>query len=190
MARTPADKFFSALNQAYDAMLEAIEKGNQRGFRASKTLLRQARRGEREVAALARKWSEGPTDLLKFYESLLDAQTRAQTRALELTREWLDEMGTAQGEVREALLRMIQANRAAGEAVIEATRSASGRLLARLLSPTAAGESASPAAPAAGGRTRAAGGRQRARRAPARRAAGGRAAPGAQAKRGGERQQS
>jgi len=124
MPQRPADRFFGALNQAYDAMLQAIEKGNQRGYRVSRTILRQARRGEREVVALAKKWVEEPTDVLGFYETLLDAQTRAQTRALELTREWLEEAGNTREEVQEALRRMIQANRDASEAAIEAARGA------------------------------------------------------------------
>jgi hypothetical protein len=124
MPQKPIDRFFGALNQAYDAMLHAIDRGNQRGHRVSKTILRQARRGEREVAALAKRWVEEPTDLLGFYEDLLDAQLRAQTRALELTREWLEEAGDTREEVQEALRRLIQANREAGEAAVEAARSA------------------------------------------------------------------
>jgi hypothetical protein len=127
MPQKPADRFFGALNEAYDTMLHAIDRGNQRGYRVSKTILRQARRGERELVALARKWVEEPTDLLGFYEDLLDAQLRAQTRALELAREWLADAGDTREEVQEALRRLIEANRQAGEAAVEAARSAFGR---------------------------------------------------------------
>ncbi len=124
MPQKPVDRFFGALNEAYDAMLHAIDSGNQRGYHVSKTILRQARRGERELVALAKKWVEEPTDLLGFYEDLLDAQLRAQTRALELTREWLAEAGDTREEVREALRRLIEANREAGKAAVEAARGA------------------------------------------------------------------
>ena len=166
MARTPTDKVFAALNQSYDAMIEAIEKGNQRGYRVSKTLLRQARRGQREVVALAKKWSEAPTDLLGFYEALLDAQNRAQTRSLELAREWLDELGGTRGEIGDAMRGVIQANRAASEAVADAARGALGRAVARVRGQGTAAEE-----PVAAASRPSAAGRRPARRATARRPA-------------------
>jgi len=153
-------------------MIEAIDKGNQRGYRVSKTLLRQARRGQREVVALAKKWSEAPTDLLGFYEALLDAQNRAQTRSLELAREWLDELGGTRGEIGDAMRGVIQANRAASEAVADAARGALGRAVARVRGQGTAAEE-----PVAAASRPSAAGRRPARRATARRPAARRPAP-------------
>ena len=127
MAQTSTDRFFAALNHGYDAVLDVVEKGNQRGYRLSRTLLRQARRGEREAVRVARTWLEDPTDVLGFAEVLLDAQTQAQTRGLELSREWLGEAGDTGREVRDSTRRLIRANRQAGEAVVDGARDATKR---------------------------------------------------------------
>src|SRR3990170_4776625 len=131
MARTPRDKFFSAINESYDALSSAIEAGNARGYRASRTVLKEARRGERELVALARKWVDAPTNFFDFFETVLDVQARGQARSLELARDWLGGAGESRREVQEALRRLIQANRAAGEASIEALRDAYSRAAER-----------------------------------------------------------
>lgn len=122
MAQTSADRFFAALNHGYDAIVDLFEKNNQRGYRLSRTVLRQARRGEREAVRVTRTWLEEPTDVLGLAEVLLDVQSRAQTRGVELTREWLGELGDAGREVRDSARRLVRANRQAGEAVVDGTR--------------------------------------------------------------------
>ena len=46
---TAADKYFEALTESYDAIIEAIKAGNERGFRVSNNLLAEAQRGQREA---------------------------------------------------------------------------------------------------------------------------------------------
>lgn len=132
MAQTPTDRFFAALNQGYDAIMDVVEKGNQRGYRFSKGALRQARRGEREAVRVTRAWLEAPTDVMGLAESMLDAQTRTQTRGLELGRDWMGELGDAGREVRDSARRLIRANRQAGEAVVDAARDVSQRTADRV----------------------------------------------------------
>jgi hypothetical protein len=124
MAQSPSDRFFGALNQGYDALLDVVDKANQRGYRFSRTALRQARRGEREAVRVTRAWLDQPGDVLGLAEELLDVQSRAQTRGLELTREWLGELGDAGREVRDSARRLVKANRQAGEAIVDGARDA------------------------------------------------------------------
>lgn len=112
-SETPADRLFAAMSHASDALIDAMEKANQRGYRVSKTTIREARKGGREVLAMTRKWSARPADVTQLYEAQLDVQTRG----LELVRQWLDEAGGVQTDVREALQRLVIANIAAGQAV-------------------------------------------------------------------------
>src|SRR3990170_8429634 len=116
MARTPRDKFFGAINESYDALFSAIDAGNARGYRASRTVLKEARKGERELVSLARKWADSPTNFFDLFETVLDIQARGQGRALQLTRDWLGGVGDSGREVREGLRRLGQGHPAAGEA--------------------------------------------------------------------------
>lgn len=132
MPRKPRDKFFHAINDAYDGMLAAIEAANNRGYKVSRTLLKEARKGERELVGLARKWTDAPTNYFDFFESVLDVQARAQTRTLELARDFLGGAGGYRGDVQEAMTRVVKANREAGEATVEALRDAYERSVGRI----------------------------------------------------------
>ena len=60
---TAADKYFEALTESYDAIIEAIKAGNERGFRVSNNLLAEAQRGQRESIELGKTFAEDPTDI-------------------------------------------------------------------------------------------------------------------------------
>lgn len=120
-------KFFEALNDGYDAFIDAVRAANDRGHRASTALIEEAQRGQREAVDLAKQWAAAPLDVTGFYGSLVEATTSAQGRTLDATRQWFNEMTDAQQEARELIQRMVKANRSAGEAAVEAARGAFGR---------------------------------------------------------------
>ena len=115
-------KLFDALNEGYDALIDAVRAANDRGHRVSTALLEDAQRGQREAVDLAKKWAEAPFDLVGFYSSVVDVSSKAQGRSLEVARQWFGEMADAQQETREVLQRMIRANRSAGEAAVKVAR--------------------------------------------------------------------
>ena len=117
-----AAKFFDAMNESYDALIDGIRATNERGHRISAALIEDTQRGQREVVELAKKWADAPLDLIGFYSSVLEATTKAQTRALEVTRQWVGEMTEAQKETRDVLQRIVSANRNAGEAAVDLSR--------------------------------------------------------------------
>ncbi len=119
---TAVDKYFEALTVSYDAIIEAIKSGNERGFRISNNLLAEAQRGQRETVDLGKKFAEDPTDVGGFYRAAMEATTKAQGRTLELARQMFDELSESRGEAREVIEKVIKAQRAAGEAAVEATR--------------------------------------------------------------------
>jgi hypothetical protein len=117
-----ADRIFDALNESYEALLAAIKAGNERGYRVSKTLIDEAERGQKEVTELGRKFAQDPADLAGFSTSVMEATTKAQSRALDLTRQWFEELSGANSEARDAIQRVVRANREAGQAAVEVAR--------------------------------------------------------------------
>ncbi len=121
------DKFFGAVDDAYDVVLDTLKAGADRGYRVSQGLIEQARTGQQEAVELAATIAKSPTDLAKSSGAVVETLTKTQGRVLGLSRQWLDEAMDAQQEGREALRRLIDANRQAGEAVIQSSRGLAGR---------------------------------------------------------------
>jgi hypothetical protein len=121
------DKFFNAVDDAYDVILDTIKAGADRGHRVSKGLIEQAEKGQRQALELAHTVASSPTDLGKASGAVVETLTKTQGRVLETSRQWLDEALDSQQEGRDALGRWIDANRQAGEAVIGASRDLAGR---------------------------------------------------------------
>ncbi len=132
MAGTTRDKFFDAVNDSYDALLFAIEAAEARGYRASNAVIDEARRGEKEAIALARKWTDAPTSVFENLQAMLEAQGRAQQRRLELARDALEGAGEFGTDVRDALRLVVKANAKAGEATAEAAQEVARRAYSRI----------------------------------------------------------
>jgi len=103
-------KFFEALNDSSDALIDAVRAANDRGHRVSTALIQSAQEGQREAVELTRKWLTAPLDIAGFYSSLIESATRTQGRTLDITRQWFGEMADAQKETREILQRVVTAN--------------------------------------------------------------------------------
>ena len=115
-------KFFEALNDSSDALIDAVRAANDRGHRVSTAIIESAQEGQREAIELAKKWIAAPFDFAGFYSTLIEGATRAQGRTLEVTRQWFGELADAQKETREILQRVAQANRSANEATVDVAR--------------------------------------------------------------------
>jgi hypothetical protein len=123
MARTEnVDKFFDAVNEVYDTLLDAVKSANDRGYRVSRKLIDEVEVGQREVLDLTRRIAAAPRDVSGFYAGAVRSVTDAQSRALDLTRQFLDEAADAGREGRDTFRKVIDANREAGQAAISATR--------------------------------------------------------------------
>lgn len=125
--QTASDKFFAAVDDAYDVLLDTLKAGVDRGHRVSRGLIEQAQEGQQQALELAQTVATSPTNVAKTSSALVETLTKTQGRVLELSRQWLGEAMESQQEGREALRRLIDANRQAGEAVIENSRGAFGR---------------------------------------------------------------
>lgn len=149
-ASETADRFFDALSEGVDALLDAAKAGNERTYRLSRSLLDEAERSQREALELGRQFARSPRDLRGFSQTLVEALTRGQGRALDLARFWLEEGMESGREARETLSRLVQANRRAGEAAIQAARGTLSRAAGAVRS--AGGDGAGAREPARGRR--------------------------------------
>lgn len=145
-----ATKFFDALNENYDAMIDAIRTASDRGHRISAAMIEEAQRSQREAVELGKQWADAPLDMVSLSSSLLEATTKAQSRALEVTRQWFGELTEAQKDAQDVLQRMVVANRSAGEAVVELSRGIFSRTSEAI---RATGQSVTAAATGNDGRT-------------------------------------
>ena len=133
------DKFFNAVDNAYDVVLDTMKAGADRGYRVSKGVIDQAEQGQRQALELAHAVAKSPTDVGKASGAVMETLTKTQGRVLDISRQWLDEALDSQQERREAMRRWIDANRQAGEAVIEASRGVFGRAQERARQATRVG---------------------------------------------------
>ncbi len=145
-----ATKFFDALNENYDALIDAIRTANDRGHRISASMIEGAQQSQRDAVELGKQWADAPLDMVNLSSSLLEATTKAQKRALEVTGQWFDELTEAQKEAQDVLQRMVAANRSAGEAVVDLSRGIFSRTSEAI---RATGQSVAAAVTGSDGRT-------------------------------------
>jgi len=153
------DKFFDAVTEGYDALLDAAKSANDRGYRVSRRLIDEIERGQRDAVDLTRRVAVAPADIAGSFTSAVRSLTDSQGRVLDLTRQLLDEATDSGREGRDTMRKVIEANRSAGQAAIEATRETFNRGAERVqnLRPSANGTKASssstPAKPRSSSRT-------------------------------------
>ena len=79
------DRFFDAVNDAYDALLDAVKTANDRGYRVSRKLIDEVERGQREAVYLTRRLETAPRDVAGFYTAAVRNVTDIQGRTLDLS---------------------------------------------------------------------------------------------------------
>jgi hypothetical protein len=122
-----SDRFFDAVNESYETLLDAVRAANDRGHRISKRLIDEVNQGQRNALELGRTFAGSPLDVSGLAGATVRSLTDAQGRALDLTRQLLDELTDAGQETRDSLRRVVEANRSAGQAAVEATRDVADR---------------------------------------------------------------
>src|SRR5438093_7825575 len=100
-------KFFHAVYEAFDALLDAAKSANDRGYRVSRQLIDEVERGQREAIDLTRRIASSPRDVSGFYTAAVRSATDSQGRVLDLTRQLLDALSDGPREGTEAMPRGI-----------------------------------------------------------------------------------
>ena len=122
-----ASKYYEALNETSDAVIDAIRAANNRGHRFTTALIEQAQENQRDAAEITHKWAAAPFDMIGLMSSITESTTKAQGRALDATRQIFNEFSDGQKETRDIVQRVIAANRSANEASVDMARSAFSR---------------------------------------------------------------
>jgi len=117
------DQFFDSVNESYDALLDAVKSANDRGYRISRKLIDEVEQAQRDTFDLGRRFATSPGDVAGLSANVVRSLTDAQSRTLGLARQLLDEVSDSGREARDTARKVIEANRGAGQAAIEATRS-------------------------------------------------------------------
>jgi len=117
-------KYYEALNETSDAVINAVRAANNRGHRFTTALIEQAQENQREAAEITQKWAAAPFDMIGLMSSITESTTKAQGRALDATRQLFSEFADAQKETRDVMQRVVTANRTAGEASVDIARGA------------------------------------------------------------------
>ena len=122
-ANDQVQKYYDALIETYDVLVDAIEKSNERGIKMSKQFATDVIKGQREALELGRKLAAEPTDFGQFYSSVLEATTAAQGRALAFTQAAYQEAIGASTDTRETIQKLVEVNREASSAALKVAQS-------------------------------------------------------------------
>src|SRR3989304_922363 len=89
--QSSVDKFFDAVDNAYDVVLDTLKAGVDRGYRVSKSLIEQPQPGQHEALEAAQSVAKSPTNVANATGAVVQTLTKTQGRVLEISRQWLDE---------------------------------------------------------------------------------------------------
>ena len=103
-------KFYEALNESSDTLIDAVRAVNDRNHRFTTALIEEAQESQRESVELVKKWAAAPFDIVGLFGSLIEGTTKAQKRGLDATRQWFGELADAQKETQQVFQRLVTAN--------------------------------------------------------------------------------
>jgi hypothetical protein len=105
-AREPAsDRLVDYLIERQTSLFDAVRGSAERYHRFNRSVIESARQSTVDWTEVGRRWLANPGDLIGTYEAASEAVGHSQTRALALSREWLDDRIEAQRESLEAVRR-------------------------------------------------------------------------------------
>jgi len=122
-ANDQVQKYYDALIESYDVLVDALNKANERGIKMSQAFAADVIKGQREALELGRKLAAEPTDFGQFYSSVLEATTAAQGRALAFTQAAYQEAIGASTDTRETIQKLVEVNREASSAAVQVAQS-------------------------------------------------------------------
>src|SRR3970040_906884 len=83
--QSSVDKFFDAVDNAYDVVLDTLKAGVDRGYRVSKGLIEQAQTGQHEALQLAQSVAKSPTNIAGATGAVVQTLTKTQGRVVEFS---------------------------------------------------------------------------------------------------------
>ena len=97
------DRVIDSFLDRQASVFDAFRSGNDRNHRFARSVLEVTRQNTRDWFEVNRRFLSNPRDLVGVYEAASDAIADSQSRALALTREWIEDAAETQRESREVL---------------------------------------------------------------------------------------
>ena len=102
--RTSAvDRFFDAVLERQTSLYDAVRSATERNHRFTRSIIEGVRQSNRDWTEVGRRFINKPTDLIGVYEAISEAVGNQQSRALALSREWIEDVVEGQRESREVM---------------------------------------------------------------------------------------
>jgi hypothetical protein len=130
-ANTPLQTYFEAFNESYDAFMDAVQSGAERGYRLSTSFLTEAQRGQHETLELGRTFVAEPTSVRGTYRRFRESADRRRARLRELGRQVIDELAHSRTEARETVERIATQQRVAEDATVQLAHNALNGIIDR-----------------------------------------------------------
>ena len=102
--RTSAvDRLFDAVIERQASVYDAFRSATERNHRFTRSIIEGARQSNRDWTEVGRRFVTKPTDLIGVYEAISEAVGNQQSRALALSREWIEDVVEGQRESRDVM---------------------------------------------------------------------------------------
>ncbi len=97
------DRLFDAVLERQASVYDAFRSASERNHRFTRSIIEGARQSNRDWTEVGRRFVTNPTDLIGVYEAVSEAVGNQQSRALALSREWIEDVVEGQRESREVM---------------------------------------------------------------------------------------
>src|SRR3990172_6252496 len=102
--RTSAvDRLFDAVIERQASVYDAFRSATERNHRFTRSILEAPRQSNRDWTEVGRRFVTKPADLIGVYEAISEAVGNQQSRALALSREWIEDVVEGQRESRDVM---------------------------------------------------------------------------------------
>ena len=97
------DRFFDSIIERQASVYDAVRSATERNHRFTRSIIEGARQSNRDWTEVGRRFINKPSDLIGVYEAMSEAVGNQQSRALALSREWIEDVVEGQREGREVV---------------------------------------------------------------------------------------
>lgn len=116
-------RYFEAMIENQRVLNDAIECARQRSVRMSEQIAKQMAEGRIEALELARQLADDPAAISENWQTLMEASSNAQSRAIDFLKDLYREQAEGGDELRKTVSTLTENSREAATAAMELTRS-------------------------------------------------------------------
>jgi len=122
-AQPEVQRYFDAMIENQRILNEAFECARQRSVRMGEQIAKQVADGNIEALELARQLADDPAAFSENWQTLMEASSNAQSRAIDFLKDLYREQAEGGDELRKTVSTLTENSREAATAAMEMTRS-------------------------------------------------------------------